>query len=161
MSLLFRKIRPNPRQYVSSNLKPAGLLTSPPGQRPSHHLYKNGSDQRKLSNGFSVLDKRQNGITAAGPFPIYTGFPIIACIELRGATGFIFSVFLSGGSTSFFSTSRLLPSECICIVRPWPLICALFDFYLCHHFGPIDQRDQTNINVHLQLNHRGHELHQT
>jgi hypothetical protein len=74
--LLFHKVRPNPRQSVSLELQPAGLLTSPPARRPSHCPEATVADP--MPNGFPASDCGQGGVTAAGPFPIFTGFPIIA-----------------------------------------------------------------------------------
>ena len=52
----------------------AGLLTLPLLRRPSHF---NGSKQWPwVSKRFPSCSKKGLGITAAGPFPIFTGFPI-------------------------------------------------------------------------------------
>jgi len=51
-------------------------LTSPPDRRPSHRPEATVTDP--MPNGFPARDFGQGGVTAAGPFPIFTGFPIIA-----------------------------------------------------------------------------------
>lgn len=73
---LFLKVRPIPRQSVSLWLQPAGLLASLPDRRPSR-----SSDRTValfLAIRFSGPFSGQGRVTAAGPLPIFTGFPIIA-----------------------------------------------------------------------------------
>jgi len=51
----------------------AGLLTPPPVQRPSHLV--STKQWHTWLYGF-LFSKKKGGVTAAGPFPISTGFPI-------------------------------------------------------------------------------------
>jgi hypothetical protein len=56
------------------NVSKAGLLTPPPVRRPSHLVTTKQWQTRR--NGF-LFAIRKGGVTAAGPFPIFTGFPIM------------------------------------------------------------------------------------
>lgn len=73
----FVKAGPNPRQSVALYLQPAGLLASPPDRQPSRCI-KNSSGRASFAHRVPCPLHRTGGVTAAGPLPLHTGFPIIA-----------------------------------------------------------------------------------
>jgi len=56
------------------NVSKAGLLTPPPVQQPSHLVTTKQWHTRLSGFPFSI---RKSGVTAAGPFLVFTGFPIM------------------------------------------------------------------------------------
>jgi len=61
-----------PREDMVVTIK-AGLLAPPPAQRPSHLVRTKQWHSRLRRSHFSV---RKGEVTAAGPLPNLTGFPI-------------------------------------------------------------------------------------
>jgi len=79
----------NKNQHFSKVSMPfvrTGLLTSPPLQRPSHSDSKSGAHGRKGSIFLKFrykLNSEKGEVTAAGPSPILTGFPIKLITSIR------------------------------------------------------------------------------